>query len=24
LIPVSDSDAMPVAIEAKRRWPDHR
>ena len=23
LIPVSDSDAMPVAIGAKRRWPDH-
>jgi hypothetical protein len=23
LIPVSDSDVMPVAIGAKRRWPDH-
>ena len=23
LIPVSDSDAMPVAIGAKRRWPDY-
>ncbi len=23
LIPVSDSDVMPVAIGAQRRWPDH-
>jgi hypothetical protein len=23
LIPVSDSDVMPVAIGAKRRWHDH-